>query len=62
MVPHKKNSKVWPGLVTKEKTMKYPASAMCTVSVLAAVPLRACLFVRDTVCAFTKGYSLKNVD
>ena len=32
MVPHKRNSKVWPGLVTKEKTMKYPASAMCTVS------------------------------
>ena len=25
MVPHKRNSKVWPGLVTKEKTMK------CTV-------------------------------
>ena len=33
MVPHKRNSKVWPGLVTKEKTMKYPTSAMCTVSV-----------------------------
>ena len=33
MVPHKRNSKVWPGLVTKEKTMKYPASAMCTVCV-----------------------------
>ena len=32
-VPHKRNSKVWPGLVTKEKTMKYPASAMCTVCV-----------------------------
>ena len=31
MVPHKRNSKVWPGLVTKEKTMKYPISAMCTV-------------------------------
>ena len=31
MVPHKRNSKVWPGLVTKEKTMKYPTSAMCTV-------------------------------
>ena len=31
MVPRKRNSKVWPGLVTKEKTMKYPASAMCTV-------------------------------
>ena len=30
MVPHKRNSKVWPGLVTKEKTMKYPTSAMCT--------------------------------
>ena len=34
MVPHKRNSKVWPGLVTKEKTMKYPASAMCTVCVV----------------------------
>ena len=34
MVPHKINSKVWPGLVTKEKTMKYPISAMCTVCVL----------------------------
>ena len=33
MVPHKRNSKVWPGLVTKEKTMKYPTSAMCTVCV-----------------------------
>ena len=33
MVPHKRNSKVWPGLVTKEKTMKYPTSAMCTVYV-----------------------------
>ena len=31
MVPHKRNSKVWPGLVTKEKTIKYPTSAMCTV-------------------------------
>ena len=31
MVPHKRNSKVWPGLVTKEKTMKYPTSAICTV-------------------------------
>ena len=31
MVPHKRNSKVWPGLVTKEKTMKYPTSAMCRV-------------------------------
>ena len=28
-VPHKRNSKVWPG-GTKEKTMKYPISAMCT--------------------------------
>ena len=33
MVPHKRNSKVWPGLVTKEKTIKYPTSAMCTVCV-----------------------------
>ena len=33
MVPHKRNSKVWPGLVTKEKTMKYPISAMCTMCV-----------------------------
>ena len=33
MVPHKRNSKVWPGLVTKEKTMKYPTSAICTVCV-----------------------------
>ena len=33
MVPHKINSKVWPGLVTKEKTIKYPTSAMCTVLV-----------------------------
>ena len=33
--PHKRNSKVWPGLVTKEKTMKYPTSAMCTVCVSA---------------------------
>ena len=35
MVPHKRNSKVWPSLVTKEKTMKYPISAMCTVWVCA---------------------------
>ena len=34
MVPHKRNSKVWPGLVTKEKTMKYPISAVCTVCVV----------------------------
>ena len=33
MVHHKRNSKVWPGLVTKEKTMRYPTSAMCTVCV-----------------------------
>ena len=31
--PTKRNSKVWPGLVTKEKTMKYPTSAICTVCV-----------------------------
>ena len=37
MVPHKRNSKVWPGLVTKEKTMKYPTSAICTVWVCACV-------------------------
>ena len=37
MVPHKRNSKVCPGLVTKEKTMKYPASAMCTVWVCVCV-------------------------
>ena len=36
MVPHKRNSKVWPGLVTKEKTMKYPTSAMCTVQCVRA--------------------------
>ena len=30
-IPHKRNSKIWPGLVTKEKTIKYPTSAMCTV-------------------------------
>ena len=36
-VPHKRNSKVWPGLVTKEKTMKYPISAMCTVCVCVCV-------------------------
>ena len=27
----------WPGLVTKEKTMKYPTSAMCTVCVHAGM-------------------------
>ena len=37
MVPHKINSKVWPGLVTKEKTMKYPTSAICTVLVCVCV-------------------------
>ena len=37
MVPHKRNSKVWPGLVTKEKTIKYPTSAMCTVLVCVTV-------------------------
>ena len=31
MVPHKRNSIVWPHLVTIEKTIKYPTSAMCTV-------------------------------
>ena len=31
MVPHKRNSIVWPHLATKEKTIKYPTSAMCTV-------------------------------
>ena len=40
MVPHKRNSKVWPGLVTKEKTMKYPASATCTVYVYTRHPTK----------------------
>ena len=31
MVPHKRNSIVWPHLVTIEKTIKYPTCAMCTV-------------------------------
>ena len=42
MVPHKRNSKVWPGLVTKEKTIKYPTSAMCTVCVYVCVWMNFC--------------------
>ena len=37
MVPHKRNYIVWPHLVTIEKTIKYPTSAMCTVWVRVSV-------------------------
>ena len=48
MVPHKRNSKVWPGLVTKEKTMKYPTSAMCTAYVRGCVRNAQHLFPINT--------------
>ena len=41
MVPHKRNSKVWPGLVTKEKTMKLPRKChVYSVGVCVCVCLR----------------------
>ena len=61
MVPHKRNSKVWPGLVTKEKTMKYPTSAMCTVYVYR--PDTSYMYLKGQGDLFLggKGTSMRNL-
>ena len=46
MVPHERNSIVWPHLVTIEKTIKYPTSAMCTY---------VCVYVCVCVCVCGGG-------
>ena len=46
MVPHKRNSIVWPHLVTKEKTIKHPTSAMC----------RVCVSRMYNVCSFCRNF------